>query len=144
MTITFDPVVVAEQNEVRKTVLLLEDREEIVWLISALLSDEYEVRSVRSVQLAFDEMHKSAPTLFLVDMLMYADAESTFIKYVNKNRSMLSKTAFIPMLTWKVSASMQRELILWAASYIVLPYEIPFLKETRPKGIYGPREARHI
>ena len=64
MTITFDPVVVAEQNEVRKTVLLLEDREEIVWLISALLSDEYEVRSVRSVQLAFDEMHKSAPTLF--------------------------------------------------------------------------------
>ena len=54
MTITFDPVVVAEQNEVRKTVLLLEDREEIVWLISALLSDEYEVRSVRSVQLAFE------------------------------------------------------------------------------------------
>jgi len=144
LTITFDPVVVAEQNEVRKTVLLLEDREEIVWLISALLSDEYEVRSVRSVQLAFDEMHKSAPTLFLVDMLMYADAESTFIKYVNKNRSMLSKTAFIPMLTWKVSASMQRELILWADSYIVLPYDIPFLKETIHKVIYGKREARQI
>ncbi len=144
LTITFDPVVVAEQNEVRKTVLLLEDREEIVWLISALLSDEYEVRSVRSVQLAFDEMHKSAPTLFLVDMLMYADAESTFIKYVNKNRSMLSRTAFIPMLTWKVSASMQRELILWADSYIVLPYDIPFLKETIHKVIYGKREARQI
>ena len=144
LTITFDPVVVAGQNEVRKTVLLLEDREEIVWLISALLSDEYEVRSVRSVQLAFDEMHKSAPTLFLVDMLMYADAESTFIKYVNKNRSMLSKTAFIPMLTWKVSASMQRELILWADSYIVLPYDIPFLKETIHKVIYGKREARQI
>ena len=75
---------------------------------------------------------------------MYADAESTFIKYVNKNRSMLSRTAFIPMLTWKVSASMQRELILWADSYIVLPYDIPFLKETIHKVIYGKREARQI
>lgn len=31
-------------------------------------SDEYDVRPVRSVQLAFDEMHTSAPALFLVDM----------------------------------------------------------------------------
>lgn len=144
LVITFEPVVIAEQNEVKKTVLLLEDREEIVWLISALLSDEYDICAVRSVQSAFDEMHKSAPTLFLVDMLMYADAESTFIKYVNRNRSMLSKTAFIPMLTWKVSASMQRELILWSDSYIVLPYDIPFLKETIHKVIYGKREAKQI
>lgn len=57
---------------------------------------------------------------------------------------MLSRTAFIPMLTWKVSASMQRELILWADSYIVLPYDIPFLKETIHKVIYGKREARQI
>jgi len=144
LTILIDPVIIAEQSEVKKTVLLLEDREEMVWLISALLSGEYEVRPVRSVQLAFDEMHKAAPTLFLVDMLMYADAESTFIKYVNKNRSILSKTAFIPMLTWKVSAAMQKELILWADSYIVLPYDIPFLTETIHKVIYGKQEAKQI
>lgn len=144
LAITFDAVVIAEQNEVKKTALLLEDRDEMVWLISSLLSDEYEVRPVRSVQLAFDEMHKSAPTLFLVDMLMYADAESTFIKYVNKNRPMLAKTAFIPMLTWKVSAAIQKELILWADSYLVLPYDIPFLKETIHKVIYGKQEAKQI
>lgn len=144
LTIAFEPVVIAEQSEARKTVLLLEDREEMIWLISALLSDEYDVRPVRSVQVAFDEMHTSAPALFLVDMLMYTNAESTFMKYVDKNRSMLSKTAFIPMLTWKVSTSMQRELILWADSYLVLPYDIPFLKETIYKTLYGKREARQV
>lgn len=144
LAITFEPVTIAPQDETKKTVLLLEDREEIVWLISALLSDEYDVRPVRSVQLAFDEMHTSAPALFLVDMQMYTDAESTFMKYVAKNRSLLSKTAFIPMLTWKVSTAMQRELIQWADSYLVLPYDIPFLKETIQKVIYGKREAKQV
>lgn len=144
LTLTFDPVIIAERSESHKTVLLLEDREELIWLINALLSDEYEVRTVRSVQAAFDEMHTSPPALFLVDMLMYADAESTFMKYVNKNRSMLSKTAFIPMLTWKVSTSMQRDLILWADSFLVLPYDIPFLKESIHKTLYGKREFRQV
>lgn len=144
LIIAFEPVVIAKQEKIKKTVLLLEDKEEMVWLITALLSDEYEVRSVKSIQLAFDEMRKLAPTLFLVDMLMYADAESSFMKYINKNRPMLSKTAFIPMLTWKVSSLMQRELLLWADSYIVLPYDIPFLKEVIHKVIYGKQEAKHI
>ena len=47
----------------------------------------------------------------------------SFLEYVNKNRTQLSKTAFIPMLSWKVSSSIQRELIMWADSYIVLPYD---------------------
>ena len=144
LTVAFPPVVIARPGEAGKTVLLLEDREEMVWLISALLSDEYDVRSVKSIQSAFEEMHRSAPTLFLVDMLMYADAESTFIKYIDKNRSLLSKAAFIPMLTWKVSASIQRELILWADSYMVLPYDIPFLKETVHKVIHGKREIKQV
>ena len=39
---------------------------------------------------------------------------------------------------------MQKELILWADSYIVLPYDIPFLKETIHKVIYGKQEAKQI
>ena len=85
-------------------------------------------------QLAFDEMHTSSPVLFLVDMQMYADVESTFMKYVDKNRSLLSKTAFIPMLTWKVSTAMQRELIQWADSYLVLPYDAQYARRRRQEG----------
>nr|WP_246348079.1 two-component regulator propeller domain-containing protein [Dysgonomonas hofstadii] len=144
LVITFEPAVVARQENDKKTVLLLEDKDEMIWLISELLSDEYTIIPVKSIQDAFEEIHKSAPTLFLVDMLMYTDAESTFIEYVNKYRSLLSNTAFVPMLTWKASSSIQQKLILWADSYIVLPYDILFLKEVIYKVIYGKQVPKQI
>ena len=145
LTLAFEPAIIKETEEHgKKTVLLLEDRDEMVWLISDLLADEFVVCPVKSVQLAFEEIRRSAPALLLVDMLMYAKAESDFLEYVNKNRTQLSKTAFIPMLSWKVSSSIQRELIMWADSYIVLPYDILFLREVVHNAIYGTREAKQI
>lgn len=145
LTISLEPSVLEESDEQgKKSVLLLEDRDEMTWLISNFLADEYSVRQVKSVQLAFEEIRRSAPALLLVDMTMYAGAENTFIEYVNRNRSLLSKTAFIPMLTWKVSSSIQRELLLWADSYIVLPYDILFTREVVHNAIYGKREAKQI
>lgn len=145
LTLAFEPAIIKETEEHgKKTVLLLEDRDEMVWLISDLLADEFVVCPVKSVQLAFEEIRRSAPALLLVDMLMYAKAESDFLEYVNKNRTRLSKTAFIPMLSWKVSSSIQRELIMWSDSYIVLPYDIIFLREAVNKAIYGNREAKQI
>lgn len=142
---TFEPaILIGGQSNDKKTILLLEDREEMVWLITGLLSEEYSIRSVKSVQVAFDEIRNSAPAVFLVDMAMYTKEESTFMEYVGKNRSVLSKTAFIPLLTWKASSSIQRELIKWSDSYIVLPYDILFLKEDVHKAIYGKREAKQI
>lgn len=99
---------------------------------------------MKSVQVAFDEIRRSVPAVFLVDMAMYIDEESTFMEYVGKNRTLLSKTAFIPMLTWKASSALQRELIKWSDAYIVLPYDILFLKEDIHKAIYGKREAKQI
>ena len=63
---------------------------------------------------------------------------------VNRNRSSLSKTAFIPMLAWETSFSIQRELMLWSDSYIVLPYDVLFLREVVHKAVYGKREAKQI
>lgn len=145
LTIAFEPAILAEtEAKEKKTVLLLEDRDEMIWLISDLLADEFVVFSVKSVQLAFEEIRRSAPALLLVDMLMYSKVESDFMGFVSKNRTQLAKTAFIPMLSWKVSSFIQRELILWSDSYIVLPYDILFLKEVVHKAIYGKREAKQI
>lgn len=145
LTLTFEPVELTDEKTTdKKTILLLEDRDEMVWLITGLLSEEYSICPVKSVQTAFDEIRRSIPALFLVDMSMYTDAESTFLEYVGKNRSLLSKTAFVPMLTWKASSAIQRELILWSDSYIVLPYDILFLKEDIHRAIYGKREAKQI
>ena len=145
LTIVFEPAVltvVGEQG--KKTVLLLEDRDEMTWLISNFLADEYVVHQVKSVQLAFEEIRRSAPALLLVDMTMYVDAESTFMEYVSRNRTLLSKIAFIPLLTWEVGSAIQKELILWSDSYIVLPYDILFLREVVHNAIYGKREAKQV
>lgn len=145
LILAFEPAILIDgQAHEKKTILLLEDREEMVWLITGLLSEEYSIHSVKSIQVAFDEIHRSAPAVFLVDMAMYAEEETTFMEYVGKNRSALSKTAFIPLLTWKASSVIQRELIKWSDSYIVLPYDILFLKEDIHKAIYGKREAKQI
>lgn len=145
LELVFEPVELTDEKTMeKKTILLLEDRDEMVWLITGLLSEEYSICPVKSVQTAFDEIRRSIPALFLVDMSMYTDAESTFLEYVGKNRSLLSKTAFVPMLTWKASSAIQRELILWSDSYIVLPYDILFLKEDIHRAIYGKREAKQI
>ncbi len=145
LMIAFEPASVTEQEgREKKKVLLLEDRDEMIWLISDLISDEYVVIPVKNIQLAFEEIRRSSPALLLVDMMMYAQAESTFMEYVSKNRALLSKTAFIPMLSWKVSSSIQRELILWSDSYIVLPYDVLFLREVIHKAIYGKSEAKQI
>ena len=145
LTIVFEPALLPVTGEQgKKTVLLLEDRDEMTWLISNFLADEYVVHQVKSVQLAFEEIRRSAPALLLVDMTMYANAESTFMEYVSRNRTLLSRTAFIPLLTWKVSSAIQRELILWSDSYIVLPYDILFLREVVHNAIYGKREAKQI
>lgn len=144
-TLIFEPAgLTGEKTADKKTILLLEDRDEMVWLITGLLSEEYSICPVNSVQTAFDEIRRSVPALFLVDMSMYTDVESTFLEYVGKNRSLLSKTAFVPMLSWKASSAIQRELILWSDSYIVLPYDILFLKEDIHRAIYGKREAKQI
>lgn len=145
LTIVFEPALLPVTGEQgKKTLLLLEDRDEMTWLISNFLADEYVVHQVKSVQLAFEEIRRSAPALLLVDMTMYANAESTFMEYVSRNRTLLSRTAFIPLLTWKVSSAIQRELILWSDSYVVLPYDILFLREVVHNAIYGKREAKQI
>lgn len=144
LSFVFSPVREQEQAVGKKTVLLLEDRDEMVWLITSLLSSEYIVHQVKTVHSAFEYIKQTPPSLFLVDMLMYADAEGTFMEYINKNRPLLAKTAFIPMLTWKASSSIQQELIKWSDSYIVLPYDILFLNKVIYKAIYGKQEAKQI
>ena len=134
----------SESSKEQKTLLLLEDRDEMIWLITGLLSEQYSVVAVRNVQAAFDEIRNSVPAVFLVDMFMYANEENVFMEYIGKNRSLLSKTAFIPMLVWTASSAVQRELIKWSDSYIVLPYDILFLKEVIYTALYGKKEGKQI
>lgn len=146
LTLSFIPAQLSESetDSGKKLLLLLEDREEMAWLITGILSSQFNVKVVKNIQAAFEIIRHDTPTVFMVDMGMYANAESTLMECVNRNRSSLSKTAFIPMLAWETSFSIQRELMLWSDSYIVLPYDVLFLREVVHKAVYGKREAKQI
>lgn len=146
LTLSFIPAQLSESetDSGKKLLLLLEDREEMAWLITGILSSQFNVKVVKNIQTAFEIIRHDTPTVFMVDMGMYANAESTLMECVNRNRSSLSKTAFIPMLAWETSFSIQRELMLWSDSYIVLPYDVLFLREVVHKAVYGKREAKQI
>lgn len=86
LMIAFEPAsLVARENKIKKKVLLLEDRDELIWLISDLLAEEYDVFPVKTLQLAFDKIRRSSPALLLVDMMLYAQAENKFMEYINKS-----------------------------------------------------------
>ncbi len=145
LSIAFNPVAeVPLSSNNKPVILLLEDRDEMIWLISELLSTNFSIKSVKNVQQAFELLKEAPPSVFIVDMLMYAEAENTFMEHVNANRSLFANTAFVPMLNWKVNFSVQRDLILWADTYMVLPYDIPFIKEIVHKSITGQHISKQM
>lgn len=145
LTLSFAPALpepLAEEE--KKTVLLLEGHEEMTWLISNLLADDYHVVTTHTIEAAFEEMRRSVPSLLMVDMSVYAGREEHFMETIRRNRTLLSRTPFLPLLTWQVSSSVQRELVLWADSYLTLPYDILFVRELVYVAIYGKHEAKQI
>ena len=113
----------------KKTVLLLEDKNEIAWLVSDILSDNYDVCCVHTSQEAFGYLRKNTPAVFLADTMIYLKEENKFIEYVQTNKGLLMNTAFIPMLTWKAAFLLQKDLNKLVDGFVVMPYNILFLKE---------------
>ncbi len=126
-----------ESEGERKIVLMLEDRDEMCWLVSELLSSGYAVRQVRSIRQAMEFMEHTRPAVFLVDMTMYADAGDAFMEFLDRNRTLPTRTVFVPLLTWKVPYSIRRRMVLHADAYAVLPYDIVYLREILHKAVCG-------
>ena len=117
------------QNQSKKTVLLLEDKADMAWLVSDILSDGYAVHCVHTTQEAFGYLRKNTPDVFLADTMIYLKEENKFIEYVQVNKGLLMKTAFIPMLTWKAAFMLQTDFKKLIDGFVVMPYNILFLKE---------------
>ena len=113
----------------KKTVLLLEDKSEMVWLVSDLLADDYVVHQVTTAQEAFSYLRKNSPDVFMADTLIYMNKENKFIEYVESNKGLLMGTVFIPMLTWNAAFLSHRDLVRLVDGFVLVPYSILFLKE---------------
>lgn len=139
LSLSFLPAKAGPEKPVidRKIVLLLEDHDEMYWLLDDILSDEYVVYQVRSIQQAVEFMETSQPAVFLVDLMIYSESEEAFMEFVNSNGSLLAKVAFVLMFPWRGFSFVRRELILRADAFAVMPYDIAFLPEIVHHAVYG-------
>ena len=139
LSLSFLPAKIAPEKPSldRKIVLLLEDHDEMYWLLDDILSDEYVVYQVRSIQQAVEFMETSQPAVFLVDLMIYSESEEAFMEFVNSNGSLLAKVAFVLMFPWRGFSFVRRELILRADAFAVMPYDIAFLREIVHHAVYG-------
>lgn len=144
LDILFPAADIPAHEEGKRRVILLENREELVWMVSNLLADEYDVVSVGDVETAFKEIENHMPVLFIADITLFAGREDECMEVFRRNRTILSGIPFIPMLSWNVRSATQRELILWADSYLTLPYDILFLRELAYVAVNGKRESRQM
>jgi AraC-like DNA-binding protein/ligand-binding sensor domain-containing protein len=144
LSFTFRPAPgITEPVSGKKSVLVLEDREDMFWLIENILSVDYTVHNARSIQHALDIFRQSPPAAFIVDMAMYASTETALLDYIG-NGSLLSSTALITLLSSGISPAVQRELVLASDAHLILPYDIVFLGEIVRKTVYGKREIKQI
>lgn len=116
-------------EKTKKTLLLLEDKKELAWMVADMLVSEYEVHCVSTTQEAFSYLRKNSPDVFLADTLIYLNKEDTFLEYVESNKGLLMGTIFIPMLTWNSAFLLHRELFRLVDGFVVMPYTLLFLKE---------------
>lgn len=137
LSLTFAAADCPEREDERRVVLMLEDRDEMYWFVSELLSAGYAVRRVRSIRSALEFMEHTPPAAFLVDMNMYADAGDAFMELVDRSRAAAAHTVFIPLLSWRIPYSVRRDMVLHADAYAVLPYDAAYLREIVHKAVYG-------
>lgn len=146
LCISFPPADVCGQpaGQDRKVVLLLEDHDEMGWQISEILSGAYAVHRVRSIRQAIEFIEAAHPVAFLVDMMMYAEAENSFIEFFERSDTLLARTAFVLLFTWGGVSSVRRDLIVAADGLVVLPYDIVFLYEIVCRAVYGRADAKQV
>ena len=144
LSFSFLPAAERQPEAGRKSVVVLEDRDEMFWQVECILAEGYEVRQVRSVQQALEVMETLRPAALVVDMAMYAGAEETFLEFISGNRNRLARTAFVLLLSWNARTDIQRRLIMQADSFVMLPQDVVFLREIVDKAILGRTDARQI
>ena len=116
-------------EKAKKTVLLLEDKNELAWMVADMLGGEYEVHCVSTTQEAFSYLRKNSPDVFLADTLIYLNKEDKFLEYIESNKGLLMRTIFVPMLTWNSAFLLHRELLRLVDGFVVMPYNLLFIRE---------------
>ena len=115
--------------DVRPEVLVVDDNPDILWLVSKILSDDYNVTSVRSVAEARKQTERQIPAVIITDIMMSVSEENglDFIRYIRSNK--FTRHLPVIVLTAKISEEDKIEgYKAGADAYVTKPFNSDVLK----------------
>ncbi|MDT3356923.1 MAG: helix-turn-helix domain-containing protein [Bacteroidota bacterium] len=129
----------------KERLLLLESSPEMFWLLSDLLSADYEIINATDTASALRSLKHSDVSLIVVDAHLGIKDENSFRDTVSKNRTAISDIPFVVILgEGRPGLGLGSELISWSDSYAYAPEGVPLLKEVISRAVDGKKDFRRI
>lgn len=129
----------------RDRLLLLESRTEMYWLLSDLLSSDYEVVYASDPAAALKSLKHSDANLIVVDAHLGIRDENAFRDTLSKNRTTISDIPFVVVLgNDNPGHNLGTELVSWSDSYVFVPEGMPLVKDVISRAVDGKKDFRRI
>ncbi|NDV59921.1 two-component regulator propeller domain-containing protein [Bacteroides sp. 519] len=124
---TKDTIVPSSINEIKPTLLIIDDEPEILWLIRDIFNDDFNVITAENTTNAFGFLKDIYPDIIICDIMMTTMDGITFTKHIKNN----PETAHIPLVLISAKHEMEKQIEgmdAGAELYITKPFNTEFLK----------------
>lgn len=114
-------------TEKRPGILVVDDNPDILWLVSDILSDRYDVITASGVGEAFEKIKQDLPSLIITDLMMPDTDGIEFTAELRKNRY----TKHIPILILSAKLTENQKIEGYASGadeYMTKPFSAEFLR----------------
>lgn len=117
----------------KKKLLVVDDNKDIVWMISELMHDKYDIVEAFSAQEALDVLDDELPELIVADLMMPGELDgSDLVRRLKSNKF----TAQIPVIIISAKNSMEDQITgleYGADFYLTKPFNLMYLRTTIEK-----------
>jgi YesN/AraC family two-component response regulator len=127
--------------ENRQTVLIIDDNEEILWMLEEILSEEYNIITARDGSEGLEQLTKNLPNLVITDIMMDNVDGISMTKQIKTN----PYTMHVPLIIISAKSAIDDKIEgieSGADAYISKPFSIEYLKTVARKLIEKHRKLR--
>lgn len=127
--------------ENRQTVLIIDDNEEILWMLKEILSEEYNIITARDGSEGLEQLTKNLPDLVITDIMMDNVDGISMTKQIKTN----PYTMHVPLIIISAKSAIDDKIEgieSGADAYISKPFSIEYLKTVARKLIEKHRKLR--
>jgi len=116
---------VKKEKFVSKTILVVDDEEEILTLVSKILSEDYRVERARNGLEMFQVLESVKPDLILLDVMMPASEGYELCRQL-KSASATQDIPVVLLTVLATPASVRKGMEMGASAYLTKPFD-PFV-----------------